>query len=500
MNTTVQNGFLMSQEPAITNRSTIVGAVFLSQSQGKIVSENSRATDLNSNISAGAVYGLQSFSVVDFLRVVVIDSAIEYRNVTDPLNRRLGSSVVVASIQANTTQSYSNVNISLYFRARNDLLLDQINNADYFCSYYDSRTKYWNDSGCSKPLFNTVWNRYECYCNHLTSFALIWLPKTSDSGILNAQDIASLVFQSVSIVCFLIIISYTVYSQAISQKMDFKAKTLLPLASNAVTMILFAFYIALTLTVFTSTNSKNSDTCSLTASILMFFVYFFLIFMFCIKTSMAYFGYNQFVLLFPPPSFWQLYKLMMLSFSIAITYVAFAAGFNSDPSYKITQVYVMKICWFTRNVIHYFVTIPICVCLFLNIFMLLCVIRRMIQHLRYSTSPHGSYDDIKRCVLVIIASCITQGIGWLFGPALSFVDEKSANILGWFFVVFNGLEGLWTMLLFYFLEKIRRREQKRKFAVTDFVKQKTSKSRKRRYKTKDDNEFIRAANYISTEL
>ncbi|CAF3607032.1 unnamed protein product [Rotaria socialis] len=461
VNVSVENGLIMSQKPLIDNRSPMIGAVFLTQSGGKIVVQQSSIRDVNANISVGGIYSLKSFDSIDFLRILLIDKPIEYLNVTDTLNRKLASSVVVANLQSSDKQLVSGMNISLYFRARKDFVVDPTKNVDFFCSFYDSHTASWNESGCSMPVYNSTWDRYECNCNHLTSFALIWLPKTSESGKLTAQDIASLVFQSISIICFLAVIIHVIYTRITNPVMSLQAKDLLPLVSTAVTMILFIFYIALTLTVFMSPESKDSQICFLNASILMFFVYFLLILMFCIKTSVAYFNYINFVHLFPPASFKQLYTFLITSFFISITYVAFAAGFNSNSSLGITQLYAMKICWFTRRVIHYFVTIPICLCLILNIYMLLLVGKRLVDHLRRSKSPHGTYERMKRCVLVLIASCITQGIGWLFGLFLPFVDEQTADILGWFFVVFNAFEGFWTLMLYILIQRMRIHEQRR---------------------------------------
>ena len=210
-----------------------------------------------------------------------------------------------------------------------------------------------------------------------------------------AQDIASLVFQSVSICCFLIVIIHVVYTRIFNPKMSLRARDCLSLISSASTTFLFIFYIALGTTVYTSPETKNTQVCFLSASVLMFLVYFFLIFMFCIKTSIAYFTYINFVHLFPAPSFRKLYITMISSFVISITYVAFAAGFNSNSSFGITQLYVKKICWFTQRVIHYFVTIPICACLLLNIIMLIFVVKttnRTHKKFYYNT-PNASTDD-----------------------------------------------------------------------------------------------------------
>ncbi|CAF4835498.1 unnamed protein product, partial [Rotaria sp. Silwood2] len=57
-------------------------------------------------------------------------------------------------------------------------------NANYFCSFYDATKLTWNEFGCTKPRYNLEFDRYECSCNHTTTFALIWsttIPGTLDT-------------------------------------------------------------------------------------------------------------------------------------------------------------------------------------------------------------------------------------------------------------------------------------------------------------------------------
>jgi len=62
---------------------------------------------------------------------------------------------------------------------------------------------------------------------------------------------------------------------------------------------------------------------------------------------------------------------------------------------------------------------------------------------------------MKRCVIVLLSSCVTQGIGWLFGPFISFVNPIAGNILAWFFIILNGLEGFWTIVLYLLIRSQR---------------------------------------------
>lgn len=282
--------------------------------------------------------------------------------------------------------------------------------------------------------------------------------------------------------------------------MTIQANDFLSLLSCATTMVLFIFYIALTLTVFLSRTAQSTTMCSLTASVLMFFVYFLVILMFCVKTSVAYFNYIRFVQLFPQPSYRRLHFSLLISLLVAIAWVSFAAGFNSNSQFAITEVNANKICWFTQCVIHYFMTIPIGICLLVNLVIVVLVARRLFYYVKYSTSPHQTFQRMRRCLIVLLASCITQGIGWIVGPIIALLpekqkDEKSADVFSWFFVVCNGLEGLWCVLLYIFFRQMRIDEQKRLLAAKSLEKKTTKSSTIDKSSSDDNRDFDRQLDF-----
>ncbi|CAF1481390.1 unnamed protein product, partial [Rotaria sordida] len=454
---------------------------------GEVINNLNKETVTNSYLSTAAIISNQSLTGVTSLNILIIDKPTTYENADISSNRTLASSVVVVAVQRNGSES-TPMNISLYFQILSDY--QPTIEADYFCSFYNTTNLTWSDLGCTKPQYNRIFNRYECSCNHTTTFALVWLPKIPLTRYLNAQDIASLIFQSISVCCFLAIIIHAIVIRIRDPIMSLQINDLLPLFSCAVTIVLFVFYIALAMTVYTKTSSENQTSCFLSSSVLMFFTYFFLIFMFCVKTSIGYFNYLRFVYLFPPPSYRRLFIMLVISFFISITWVAFAAGFNSNSSFQITQLYPYKLCWFTRRVIYYFLTIPVGLFLLINIFIFIRVSQRIINHVLNATSRHQTYERMKRCVLILLLSCATQGIGWLFGPFLTFANEDTANVLGWFFIIFNGLEGLWMILLYIIIRSQRMDEQKRVVAARELTKSKESKSTSLTHKKsfEEDNE------------
>jgi hypothetical protein len=152
--------------------------------------------------------------------------------------------------------------------------------------------------------------------------------------------------------------------------------------------------------------------------------------------------------------------MLVISFLISITWVAFAAGFSSRSSFNITQLYPYKLCWFTRNMIYVFLTIPVSLFILTNIIVSILVGVYIINHVRNATSPHQSYDRMKRCVIVLLSSCLTHGIGWLFGPFLTFANPTPGEVLGWLFIVLNGLEGLWAIILYLIIRSQNIHEHK----------------------------------------
>ena len=143
---------------------------------------------------------------------------------------------------------------------------------------------------------------------------------------------------------------------------------------------------------------------------------------------------------FPQPSLRRLLALLIISFFFSISWVSFAAGFNSNSSFNIVQLYPYRLCWFTRDVIYYFMTIPIGLFLLVNFLTIVSVGKRIISHVRNATSPHQSYERMKRCVLVLLSSCVTQGVGWLFGPFISFVSSTAGEVLEWFLLYLMDLK------------------------------------------------------------
>ena len=378
------------------------------------------------------------------IQVMIIDEPIPFRNLNPSVDQYLVSSIIIASVTKRNRQSQ--IKVTLYFRILPGRTLNK--SGDYLCSFLDTKTSTWSKSGCSTTQFGSLNEFYQCTCNHLSIFALIWYPKRSQSDTLDHHEIASLVFLTLSILAFIAVITHVLFIQLNKSVIRFRACELLPLVSSAATTIIFIFYIALSMTVYAGTSSR--------VSVLMFFVYFLIIFMFCIKTSVGFFNYLRFVYLFPEPSFRKLYTFLVISFVISIGWTSFAVAVNANPSFNITQFHRNKIYWFTEKAIYCFMMIPVGIFLVINVVMMILVARRIIEHVHRAKSAHGLYERRKRCILVLLSSCITQGVGWFFGPFLSLMSPSSSGkVFAWFFDLFNGLEGVWTLLIYIIIRSQR---------------------------------------------
>ncbi|UJR22856.1 hypothetical protein I4U23_025885 [Adineta vaga] len=340
----------------------------------------------------------------------------------------------------------------------------------YMCKSYNTNTSQWTSDDCLPPRYNFELDRYECECNNSSSFTLIWLPDSlnNKSEEYNSLDIASLVFQSISIISLIVVLIHIVIIQNSFQAMPFTILDFLPLISFTATIILFSLHITLNIITYKQIYSEDQTECILHSRILMFFVYFFMIFMFCMKLCLAYLNYLDFVRLFPQLSPRRCCLMIAISFIIPTICVILAVGLNFHSSFKITQLYSFKYCWFSHETMHYFFTIPICLFISINIIVIILIVKHFIDHIRSAISPEQSWIRKKQSILILLTICITQGIGWFLGPFLIIPNSISKEIFHWLFSIINGLEGLWIILLYIIIRFEHARESRDELSASGF--------------------------------
>ncbi|CAF4187292.1 unnamed protein product, partial [Rotaria magnacalcarata] len=183
------DSILFAKEPDQGNNVMILGASFTTGVGGEVIDSSNIDSVNRPNITAAAVVDNQSLVGVTSVNMLIIDKPTIYKNVDNKTNKKLASSIIIVTLRRNEATP-APINISLYFKVLLEFQPDRRSN--YFCSFYDTNTQAWNEDGCTKPIFKSSLNRYECRCNHTTTFALVWLPKSHLTRYLNSQDIASL--------------------------------------------------------------------------------------------------------------------------------------------------------------------------------------------------------------------------------------------------------------------------------------------------------------------
>ncbi|CAF5140069.1 unnamed protein product, partial [Rotaria sp. Silwood1] len=159
----------------------------------------------NSNLSAAGIVTVESLNDAKSFNMFIVNDPTPFQNVDNTSNRTLSSSIVFATINS-TNSNRTKIFIDLYFQVLKPPKPTE--DVKYLCTFYDTNTSQWNEYGCTIPQYNTKFQRYECQCNHTTSFALIWLPKPPGPpgniprAVLDHQDKASIAFQIISIICF----------------------------------------------------------------------------------------------------------------------------------------------------------------------------------------------------------------------------------------------------------------------------------------------------------
>ncbi|CAF4146495.1 unnamed protein product [Adineta steineri] len=171
--------FLMIQPPKQQNNSNaIVLGASVSENIGAQVVNNLNKNDIiqNPGLLTAAIINEELLNHLTSLNIFIIKDPTPFLHADNSSNKTLASSVVVVSVgQTNNINVVKNIN--LYFQLFNES--ERRNDRTYLCSYYNTTTLTWDEAGCSVATYNTNLNRYECSCNHLTSFGLTWLPKQS---------------------------------------------------------------------------------------------------------------------------------------------------------------------------------------------------------------------------------------------------------------------------------------------------------------------------------
>jgi len=327
----------------------------------------------------------------------------------------------------------------------------------YLCVFWQFNQ--WNDTGCSHSI-DSKSNRHFCYCNHTTSFALIFIPhKTIDK-----TSIPSITIAIISIVCFCISIILSIYRQATC----FRHLSITNIFTLLNSIILFLLLTIILIRGYQS-NLKINDKCSISQENLVITTYFFLISTFASKTllGICYFLtiFFHFILIqFTSISNKWFYASFFLVILIAfIPTIIIKIILNQSKNFFLQY---QGICWFNSSVIFRFISIPIIIFIGLNLLIICGITIRLFQ---FSIGRKTVKTNEKRMIISImiwLALCVSLGIAWIFGPFLDILitetNETSSIIKLWFFAIFIGLEGVWVLIvnvIFYLNQRVNKKNR-----------------------------------------
>jgi hypothetical protein len=330
---------------------------------------------------------------------------------------------------------------------------------NYSCVFW--QFDQWNNTGCHYSN-NLTTNRHYCYCNHLTSFALIFTP----DGTLRQTFLPTIITSCLSMIGLCISIILSVYQQtkpqAISRSRRFSITNIFSLSSTLILFILFTALLIINYQSSSTTQLTTSTPCQSSKLNLVLATYFFVILTFVTKTLVGLYYYFttfthfKFHLFSDQPDKWYLVSLLMI-FMIALipTIVASALSHQSNNIILSNN----NVCWFHGIYLIGFVTIPVSIFIGINIIIVTLISIRLFQFLSNANVNQAKEKRLIIATCMWIASCVLLGILWIIGPLLSlFVNENgqststASQVMQWIFALLAGLEGVWVLIvniLFY---------------------------------------------------
>ncbi|CAF0989202.1 unnamed protein product [Didymodactylos carnosus] len=194
-------------------------------------------------------------------------------------------------------------------------------------------------------------------------------------------------------------------------------------------------------------------------------MYFFLLLSLTTKTAVGYHDYLKYTGITKPLSN-IFYVLLFTSVLIAIVGACIAIGLQLiahknviliSPALDITS------CKFSESYVYFFITIPISIFILINILMIILVAKHIVPNsetLKLSIIQKSKRR--KHVVLLILASCATQGIAWLtcccmFMPFLTKIPLPIC-FMQWITLICICIsEGIWTIIVYAIILKKKQK-------------------------------------------
>jgi hypothetical protein len=330
------------------------------------------------------------------------------------------------------------------------IIVKEYGSGRYACAFWEINQ--WNETGCSHSQNLT---RHYCFCNHTTSFALLFIPDKTISELYTP----SIIIAILSIICFCISIILSIHRQAIS----FRYLSIANIFSLSNSIILFILLTVIMIQGHQTTKSKSEDKCSISSQNLSIATYFFLISTFASKTFL---GICYFLTLFLHLAFVKFTSMSNKWFYIGFFIVIIIAIIPIIVINVILRQWnnlflrYNGICWFNSSVIFKVVSVPMIIFISLNVLIIFGITIRLIQFFIGRKTARDKDKRMIKSMMIWLSLCITLGVAWIFGPFLDMVTTEkkplSSAVVQWIFGFFIGLEGLWVLIvngIFYYNQK-----------------------------------------------
>ncbi|KAM9341570.1 adhesion G-protein coupled receptor F3 [Symphorus nematophorus] len=329
------------------------------------------------------------------------------------------------------------------------LLSQRRRNVAIKCVSWDKTTHDWSSKGCK---WTGPYNEGQCVCSHLSSFAVLMSKVPLEVPGITEITYAGLAVSIVSLIITLSI-EVTVWSAVVRTNSLYLRHTA---HVNICLCLLVADCCFLA-------SSKPKDLPSIwckTFVVLKHFCYLSMFFwMLCLSMTLL----HQAVFLFHTVS-----KKIYLRFSVVLGYVCpmliVASTILVSSGAGAETWYSSETCWlvysgFMKGTIHAFI-IPVGVIVFVNIFSMLVVIIKLLDHPK---NTDASQDKEKKAAITVMRSVVLLtpvfGVTWIFGFAVMLLDLTAGPMVyaaNYAFTLLNAFQGLFILLTTCIGDKLTR--------------------------------------------
>ncbi|XP_065185713.1 adhesion G-protein coupled receptor G7-like [Sycon ciliatum] len=292
----------------------------------------------------------------------------------------------------------------------------------YLCAYWifgaDNALGYWTDEGCSTST--TSRNRTLCECDHLTNFAMLFVPDYEDNGLKWVSIIGCGTSMLAIVSTILLILIIPKLRQSIHHRI---------LLGYAITLLIFI--ILFTIALYDSKLNKSSGACKAVAAILQYLI--LCVFMW-LSFDATILHQKLVVVLGTDPE--ALTKWLLISvFATPFIIVGITAGATQFKAYS------DETCWMKQGPAFYggFVA-PLAILLCYNIVILVRVTMSLRNRQASTTKKGGKNNSALR---VTVSLSLLLGLTWILGFFILIHEHKA---LLYIFVILNSTQGVYLFV------------------------------------------------------